>query len=72
MAFKLLVILSLISSNYCYLRPQETASRQVKSLDGLWKFKLSPEQGLRPTRDEKELVATKDVSISSKFIIFTN
>ena len=65
MAFKLWTILSLslISANYCYLRPQETASRQVKSLDGLWKFKLEPEHGLRPTRDEKELVATKDVSI---------
>ena len=38
----------LISPPVCYglLYPQESTSREIKSLDGLWKFRLSP--SLRP------------------------
>ena len=44
----------------CYIRPQETASRQIKSLDGIWKFRLAPEQGLVPIRKDNELKSFKD------------
>lgn len=55
------IVLILIPTNQCYLRPEETASRQIKSLDGIWKFRLVPEQGLKEVRDEHTV--PKDVSL---------
>ena len=64
MATKLIIcfLTFLFISTECYLRPQETATRQIKSLDGIWKFALAPEQGLSEIRESDEQVI-KDVSI---------
>lgn len=58
------VSLSLIwTVGECYLRPSETATRQIKLLDGIWNFNLVPEQGLNETREEHTL--PKEVSRKS-------
>lgn len=56
------IIATLLISCECYLKPQETASRQIKTLDGIWKFRLEHELGLQPTRDDHNL--PPDVSLN--------
>lgn len=71
MTFKLwtiaIVLMLSISVAYCYIRPQETASRQIKLLDGIWKFKLAPEKGLEETRKFLEPKLAKAI-VSIRFI----
>lgn len=38
----LCVVVLLIPSSYGSLRPQDSETREVKSLDGMWRFRLAP------------------------------
>ena len=40
----LLLIVSFSSIKFvdCFLYPKESETREIKSLDGIWKFKISP------------------------------
>jgi hypothetical protein len=60
----LILILSIVD---CYLRPQETGSRQIKTLDGIWKFKISPELRLKNTLNDEELYDLLKENVSCHF-----
>jgi len=73
MAFKLFLFVFLVFSfnipSECYIRPQETTIRQTKSLDGIWKWKMLPELGLEPTRNESEMNKNEVISIDKDYIL---
>lgn len=42
----MLLVLKKVKISSCYLYPYESESRETRSLNGLWDFKISPEDNM--------------------------
>ncbi len=62
----LLFLLQAVDPARGILRPQDSETRQTKSLDGIWKFRISPKYdtdiGFRETWFAKDLSTTRNAS----------